>query len=105
MTFIQPNKNSGVLNKILAVLIVCSILGGVSLVILYNRIVNFNHGLSEAKAEFSSLQSQTADTKDKIFKLLDADRDSAAFKDHGLIEDKNPQYLEVNSKWSYASGR
>ncbi len=111
MTFIQPNKNSGILNKILAVLVICSVFSGAALVVLYNRIVNFDHGLDKAKAELASLQSQNADAKDKIFELLDTDKDSAALKDYGLVEDKNPQYLEISSKdensqqWSYASGR
>jgi len=105
MTFIQPNKNSSIFNKVLAVLVVCLILDGVSLVVLYNRTVNFNHGTAEMKAEFSTLQSQNADFKDKIFKLLNVGRDSAVSGDHKLIEDKNPQYLEINSKWSYASGQ
>ena len=90
---------------ILTILVVFLVLGGVSLVVLYNRIVNFNHNLGEAKAELSDLQSQNADIKDRLFTLLDLDGNSAVFGGHGLIEDKNPQYLEINSKWSYASGR
>ncbi len=110
MTFIQPNKNSSILNKILAVLIICLILGGTSLVVLYNRVVNFKHSFEDAKTTFSELQSQNADIKDKIFKLLDVNKDSLALKGHGLVEDKTPQYLEVSTKsesqqWLYASGR
>lgn len=106
MTFIQPNKNSGILNKILAVLVVAMVFGGISIVVLYNKVVNLNHGVGELKAEFVALQSENAESQDKIFKLLDVGNDSAVLAaDYKLVEDKNPEYLEINSKWYYASGR
>lgn len=105
MTFIQPNKNSNILNKILILFAVCLIFGGMALVALYNRVVNFEHGSGKMKAEFSALQSQNAEIKDKILKLLGAGGNQATLNNYNLIEDKKPQYLEINSKWSYASER
>jgi cell division protein FtsB len=105
MTFIQPNRSSNILSKILIVLAACLVLGGLSLIVLYNRMVNFNHGAGEMKAEYLALQSQNAEIKDEVLKLFDVGNDSAVLSGHKLIEDKNPQYLEIDSKWSYASGQ
>jgi len=103
MTFIQPKKGNGILNKILLLLAAGLVLGAFWMVILYNGFVNFNHGLSGLRLEFQQVQAQNSELKDKIFHLFDSVKANNA-NGAQLIQDKNPEYLEVNSKWSYASG-
>lgn len=103
MTFIQPKKGSNILNKILILLAAGLVLGAFWMVILYNNYVNLNHGLSNLRLEFKQVQAQNAELKDKIFRALDLAKSNNP-SDRRLIQDKNPEYLEVNSKWSYASG-
>ncbi|GEM_PF-1132094 len=104
MTFIQPKKGSStLLNKTLLLLIAGLVLGAFWIVILYNSFVNFNHGLSGLRLEFQQVQAQNAELKDKIFHVFDSAKTNN-FNGTQLVQDKNPEYLEVNSKWSYASG-
>jgi len=77
------------------------ILGTFLLVVLYNRMVNFNHNLSATRSELQKIQAQNAELKDKVFSLFDS-RSSYDFEGK-LIQDKNPQYLEIDPKWSFAS--
>lgn len=102
MTFIQPKKGSSVLNKILILLVAALVLGAFWMVILYNSFVNLNHGLSGLRLGFQQTQAQNAELKDKIFHLFDS-ANLGSFNNSRLIQDKNPEYLELNSKWSYAS--
>lgn len=104
MTFIQPNNKEGsFLNKILMILAGLLFLGSVWLVVIYNSVVNFNHGISQMKAEVEQIQAQNVEIENKIFSLInDASLKNKAGE--GLVQDKNPQYFEVNQQWSYASG-
>ena len=102
MTFIHPKKETNILNKVLLLLTAMLVLGAFWIVILYNNFVNLNHGLSNLKKEFESVQIANAEQKDKIFSLLNSTQNN--LKTSELIQDKNPAYLEVEPKWSYASG-
>jgi cell division protein FtsL len=104
MTFIQPNKSRGILNLIFAALAVCLIVVGAAIIILYNRLVNLNHGIDGLRVEFLTLQSQNADIKDKVFESLNAANNPEILAKYGLTQDKNPEYVQINSQWSYASG-
>ncbi len=100
MTFIQPNKNKSVLNRIFILLGIFTVLSSVSLVMLYNKTVNINHGLSQMKSELSDIQSQNLAVKSKIFNLINSS-DPSSFG--GLVQEKNPEYIEVRPTWSFAS--
>ena len=100
MTFIQPNKNKSALNKILILLGIFTVLSSIWLVMLYNKVVNLNHGLSQMKSEFSDIQSQNLDFKSKIFDLINSSDPSSL---GGLVQEKNPEYVEVHPTWSFAS--
>lgn len=102
MTFIQPNRDSSLSNKILVILILCLVFGTLWLIVLYNKYVNFSHGLSQMRSEFKEIQAQNAELKEKIFNLVDISN-LEKFNGSNFIQDKNPQYLEIDSKWSYAS--
>ncbi|MBI4087447.1 MAG: hypothetical protein HY434_01295 [Candidatus Liptonbacteria bacterium] len=101
MTFIQPNKNSNIINiTVLFFLSALLIAGAILLVILYNRFVNFEHGVSGIKLQLKEIQAQNVEIEDKIFTLIDSSK-SESVSLGKLIPDKNPKYFEA--KWSYAS--
>jgi hypothetical protein len=80
----------------------CLVLCAFWLIVLYNRLVNLNHGLLQMKAEFQDVQAKNSEIESNIFNLIGGqDQKSAAGK---FVQEKNPEYLEINSKWSYASG-
>jgi len=97
MTFIQPNKNKSFLNKILLLLGIFTVLSSIWLVMLYNKLVNLNHGLSEIKSEFSEIQESNLAVKTRIFDLINSSDPSSV---GDLVQEKNPEYLEL---WSFAS--
>ncbi len=100
MTFIQPNKDKSVLNKILVLFVLFTVLSAVWLVVLYNRVVNLNHGLSSIKSEFSNIQAQNLAIKSKVLDLINSSDPSSI---GGLVQEKNPEYVEVRQTWSFAS--
>ncbi len=67
---------------------------------LYNKLVNFDHGLSRMKTEFADIQSQNLAMKAKVFSIINS-ADPKTFG--GLIQEKNPEYLEIRPTWSFAS--
>lgn len=71
------------------------------LIVVYNRVVNFEHGISAVKSELKSVQAENVELKEKIFGLFDEKNVSRL--DVGLVKDKNPEYLEVAPRWSFAS--
>jgi cell division protein FtsB len=104
MTFIQPNNKKGSsLNKILAILVCLLFFGSVWLIVIYNNIVNFNHGISQMKEETEQIRAKNVEIENKILNLVS----DASLKNKtgaGLVQDKNPQYFKVNQQWSYVSG-
>ena len=69
---------------------------------LYNNSVNFSHGLSEMKSEFQEVQAANVELKEKIFSVLDSINSKSIAVRHNLVQEKKPQYLEINTQWSYA---
>ena len=100
MTYIQPNKNKSILNNILIVLGIFTVLSSFWLVMLYNKSVNLDHGISRMKTEFSAIQSENLAIKTKIFNLINSSDPSSI---GGLIQEKNPEYIETRNTWSFAS--
>lgn len=103
MTFIQPHKNQSFLNKALFLLAIFAVFGVIWLITLYNKEVKLDHAVSQMNAEFQLVQSQNAELKDKIIKLSDSANSINLISRENLIQDKAPQYFEVNKQWSFAS--
>lgn len=64
------------------------------LVILYNSIVDFNHGISAMRVELKSAQAINAELKEKIFALLSGESLNKLTGER-LVQEKNPEYIEV----------
>jgi cell division protein FtsB len=103
MTYIQPNKNSIIVNIILTLSGVTFAFGALWLVVLYNSVLNLNHGLAEMKTEYQALEAQSAELKESFFNLASPEKFKALASERQLIQDKKPEYLEIGTKWSYAS--
>ncbi len=104
MTFIQPNKDSGFINKVLAALAVGFVASVFWLVALYNASVNLSHGFLDMRGEFQAVQTQNVALQERIFSLLNSNNFKNLAAGKNLIQDKKPDYLEIHSPWSYASG-
>ena len=95
MTYIQPSKNHGTINKILMALVVCLVLATFWLVSLYNNSVNLSHGLKEMKLELQTVEAANAGFKEKIFTLVDPTSFESLATLKNLVQDKKPHYLEL----------
>jgi len=94
MTFIQPTRQGNILNLILSMLVV-SILGSTfALVVLYNHVVNLNHDITAARADFDAIGSQNTNLSNQVITMLGNDDQltNAASAD-GLVTDNKPQYV------------
>ena len=67
------------------------------LVMSYNKVVSLDHGISNAKQSINKIQSQNAELKNQTFSLLDGNYLQKFALERNLVQDKNPQYLEVNT--------
>lgn len=83
-------------------LVLALVLAAFLLVVLYNRTVNFEHGLAEVRSGLKEVQAQNVELREQIFGLFDASNFEGVLSDN-LIKDKNPEYLEISTKWSFAS--
>lgn len=103
MTFIQPNKNNSILKGILFVLGIGT-LGGIFLLVgLYNSTVNLSHNISTAKTEIDVVSAQNTNLNNAIIAALGSNQVAANARANNLVEDKNPHYFPVDSKWLLAS--
>lgn len=105
MTIIKPYADKTFINKILMLVIGFLVLSAFWLVIIYNRAVNLTHSISQTKDNVEKLQTANAELKDKMFSLFKNDNLAAFTNNKQLIQDRAPQYLEVDERWSLAASR
>ena len=103
MTFIQPNKNNSILNVALVILGIM-VLGGIFVLVgFYNDTVNFSHNISAIKTELDAVNAENTILNNTVIADLGGNQITAFAQTNNLVEDKNPQYFSVNSKWLLAS--
>ena len=103
MTILRPHKKITLLTKLLIVLVIPFALEIVFLVKLSNQTVNLRHEMSKINLEIQNAQNENVEIKDKIFTLFNNQNLADFSQTHGLVQDKNPEYLEVNQKWAVVS--
>ena len=103
MTILQPHKKITLLTKILIVLVIPLALGIGYLVMLSNQTVNLRHEISKINLEIQKVQNENVEIKDRIFALFDNQSLADFSQTHALVQEKTPEYLEVNQKWATAS--
>lgn len=103
MTFIQPNKNNSILNGILVVLSI-GVFGGIFLLVgLYNSTVSLSRDISEAKTELEAVGAENTNLNNTIIAALGSNQITANVRANNLVQDKNPHYFPIDSKWLLAS--
>jgi len=100
MTFIHPAKQSA-LTKFLIALIAASVLCSLGLVVIYNNIVNMEHGISSMRQELKKAQAENIALKEGIFALFDSSKFNEII-DVNLVQEKNPDYFEISQRWAFA---
>ncbi len=89
--------------KLLIVLAIPFAIEIVSLVIFSNQPVNLRHEISKINLKIQGVENDNVEVKNKIFALFN-DQNLADFSQtRALVQEKNPEYLEVNQKWAAAS--
>ena len=96
MTIIQPSATNTLLNKLLVGLISVLFIGALLLVVSYNRLVNLDHGISQANLEFKKIQTENAELKDRIFALISSQNLEQLASTRKLVKERAPRYLEVD---------
>jgi len=91
------------LNGILVVLST-GVLGGIFLLVgFYNSTVTFSHNISAAKTELDAISAENTSLNNTIIAALGSDQITTSAQGNNLVEDKNPHYFPVDSKWLLAS--
>lgn len=103
MTILQPHKKITLLTKLLIVLAIPLALEVVSLVILSNQTVNLRHEVSKMNSEIQRAENDNAEIRDKISALFDNQNLEDFSAKRALVQEKNPEYLELNQKWAVVS--
>lgn len=93
MTYIQPAKKD-ILNRIIIMLSLGIVFGVLFLVIIYNRVVDMEHGISAMRAEIKTAQAENAELQEKTLALF-APANFTKIIAGNLIKDTSPEYLEV----------
>ncbi len=103
MTFLQPNRNKSIVNRILAGLAVALVAGVFGMVALYNATVNLGHNIAAAKTELDAVGAESTQLNNQVINDLSGSGLAAAASADGLVADNNPQYFPVHGPWPIAS--
>lgn len=108
MTFIQPKKNTGFWNLVLALLGVAVVAGIFGMVALYNATVNLNHNIASAKAELDAIGAKSTALNNRIVATLNGNGLTTIANHDGLVLEAKPQYFTLtqsntSNKWAIAS--
>ncbi len=104
MTLIQPNKKITALPPLfIAALVIPIILGVIWLILLYNTTVDLRHRFTTTKSAIQTIGTENSQMKDQVFSLLDKAHLEALAKERGLKEDRNPQFVTLDTQWEFAS--
>jgi hypothetical protein len=109
MTYIQPNRNNNLLNRIIAGLALCSVLGVFWLIALYNNTVDLNHGIATLKAKLDSVGADNTSLNNQVIAALGSIQSGGLAAQDGLVQDNHPQYYQQpiatnqSSEWHIAS--
>lgn len=102
MTIIQPQPKS-IFNKLLLIMFLAVALASVVLIFLYNYAIDLDQKIKNIKYETKKIEDESVAIKDALFNALSSENLRKIAEENGLIEDKNPTYLEIkenqNNQW------
>jgi cell division protein FtsL len=97
MTIIRPNQKFSLVDVLLFISLILLFFASLALVIIYNYVVNFENSILEKQKEIKKTETQIAESKENLFNLLSSENLKKIAEENGLIEEKNPEYVELNS--------
>jgi cell division protein FtsL len=103
MTYIQPNQNKNILNRVIFGLVVVLLVNIFWLITLYNNTVNLSHNIAEAKTQLDSIGAKNTALNNQVLAALGSIQTDSIKTQNGLVEDNHPQYL--SQSWPIASQR
>ena len=89
--------------KILILLLIIVGVGALRLIVVYNRVVNLEHGIAQMKAGLTKLETENAELKEKVFTLFTTQNIDAFAAERGLVQEKKPRYFTTSDQWVFAS--
>ncbi len=101
MTYIKPNCNKNILNRILAGLVCGILMATFYLVAVYNDVVNLNHNIAAAKAQLDAIGAQNTTLNNQVVASLGNIQSGDLAAEGGLVQDNHPQYF--SQSWPIAS--
>jgi len=99
MTLVQSKERKTFLHLLTVILFAFLFLEAASLVMLYNRVLNMHSVRDEIKLQIQSLETQSSELKDKIFKLTTSGNLKEIAVNMNLVEEKHPEYFEIDRVW------
>ena len=103
MTFIKNRREGFSLNKFSIIGVIPLVLGVIWLIILYNQIVNLDHEVSAMKNEVKKVEASTAELKEQVFAFFDTSDLESLKSERGLVEERKPEYFDLNAQWAIAT--
>lgn len=103
MTIIRPRKNPQTIRKTIIFFGALLLVGVAVLIVIYNRTVEIEHGITELRKDFEQVQARNAELKDGFFKLFSNENVERVAREKHLIRDKEPQFMEVAATWDLNS--
>lgn len=106
MTFVQSKQQIHFLHILSGIVLTVLFLGNIAwLVVIYNKTINLHAAISKVNQDARSIEAQSAEIKDMMFRMLGSENLRNFATKRKLISEKNPKYLEVSSQWSAFASR
>ncbi len=96
MTIIQPHKHTSTA-RFFIFLFAVMIGGGLIFIFEYNTFVNAHFAADNLKKEIVTLETSNANLKNVLYGTLDPEALQALATERGLVLEKRPAYLTVNT--------
>lgn len=97
MTIIEPKKLKPKSKILILFLFGIVLVASLGVITFYNKIVDLKFQLSKQEQELEDLKVLNAELKNEVYSYLDVDNLSTIARALGLILDRNPTYLEMET--------
>lgn len=95
MTFIHATKQKSFLTRLIVALMIALFTGTAGLVLLYNKVVDLNHSIAQAKSQLEAIGTASTQLNDQIVAIIGGGGFTNAAVTNGLVLDQNPQYFAI----------
>ena len=95
MTIIEPNRQRRYGKGFIAALVITVVLGSIANIVLYTQTVDLRHRILQAETDRQKRTVATAQLKDSLYHLLDAESLKNTAAQLGLVFETKPAYLKL----------